>query len=157
MAEPVFTDVTQIGMVVRDLDATVRNYVERYGIGPWTFFEVSPENTPDLRHYDGPVRGATRSASAKVGNVWWELTEPLDGEGMFAKFLAERGEGVHHIAVKTPDYEGALAMQTETLPLTGSFMDIKVSYLPTERELGVLLEVFEFPDDASETRNGETA
>lgn len=147
MREPVFTDTMQIGIVVRDVVATVKRYEEEYGIGPWTFFDVAPENAPDLRHDGGPVKGATRNATTKVGSVWWELTQPLDGEGLFAEFLREKGEGVHHIAVKTPDFEGALAMQTETLPLSGSFMDVKVAYLPTDRKLGVLLEVFSgFPE-----------
>ena len=47
MPEPVFTDTMQIGIVVRDLDATIRHY-EAYGIGPWQFFEVMPEKATDL-------------------------------------------------------------------------------------------------------------
>lgn len=138
----------QIGIIVRDLDATVRKYVEVYGIGPWEFFDVTPEIAPDLREYGKHIEGGTRNATTKVGNVWWELTQPLDDKSLFAKFLAEKGEGVHHIAVNTPDFEGAIAMQTEELPLSGSFMDIQVAYLPTKRDLGVLLEVFTgFPED----------
>jgi len=40
--EPVFTQTTQIGIVVRDLDATLRRYADDFGIGPWTIFEVTP-------------------------------------------------------------------------------------------------------------------
>jgi hypothetical protein len=29
-----------------------------------------------------------------VGRVMWELIEPLDEEGIYARFLAEKGEGV---------------------------------------------------------------
>jgi len=29
----------QIGIVVRDLDATMRKYVDEYGIGPWRIYE----------------------------------------------------------------------------------------------------------------------
>ena len=137
-----FTETMQIGIVVPDVQAAVRHYGEHYGIGPWTFFDVTPEAAPDLREHGAPIRGATRNATCKVGSVWWELTQPLDGEGLFARFLAERGGGVHHVAVRTPDYDGAVAMQTEPLPLSGSFMDVQVSYLPTERDLGVTLEVF---------------
>ena len=136
----------QIGIVVRDLDAAVKRYVEDYGIGPWTFFDVDPAKAPDLRMGDGPI-AATRNATTKVGSVWWELTQPMGEDDIFARFLKERGGGVHHIAVKARDYEGALAMQTEPLPLTGSFMDVQVSYLPTERDLGVILEVFKGFDD----------
>jgi len=142
MPEPVFTETMQIGIVVRDLDATVRKYVEEYGIGPWEFFDVTPEVAPDLREYGKPIEGGTRNATAKVGHVWWELTEPMDDKSMFARFLEEKGGGVHHIAVKTPSFEGAVAMQTEELPLSGSFTGVQVAYLPTQQDLGVLLEVF---------------
>src|SRR5215211_5953272 len=121
--EPVFTQTGQIGIVVRDLDATLRRFAEEFGIGPWQIWEVTPENAPDLRH-DG---------------------EPLDEHGIFARFLAERGEGVHHIAVVTSDFRGTVAEQLRrgvALPLSGAFAGVEVAYLPTDRSLGVLLEVF---------------
>src|SRR5215204_3344075 len=88
--EPVFTATGQIGIVVRDLDATLRRYAEEFGIGPWQIFEVTPENAPDLYHDGQPVKGSARSAVAMVGNVMWELTQPLDDLSLFARFLAEK-------------------------------------------------------------------
>ncbi len=143
--KPVFTDTMQIGMVVRDLDATLERYIDDYGIGPWTIFEVTPEVAPNLRHDGGPVRGSCRSAVAMVGNVMWELTEPLDDLTLFARFLAEKGEGLHHIAVATPNFAEVVADHTAdgtTLPLSGSFAGVDVAYLPTGDTLGVILEVF---------------
>ena len=122
--EAVFTETMQIGIVVRDLDATLRRYVDEYGIGPWQLFEVTPENAPDLHHDGQPVKGSTRAAVAMVGNVMWELIQPLDEQGIFARFLAEKGEGVHHIAVATPNFDDAVAEQIQrgnTLPLSGTF------------------------------------
>ena len=108
--EPVFTETMQIGIVVRDLDATLRRYVDDYGIGPWQVHEFDPENAKDLHEYGQPVgrswRGAvTRFATTMVGRVMWELIEPLDKESVWARFLAEKGEGVHHIAVATPNFD----------------------------------------------------
>ena len=157
--EPVFTETMQIGIIVRDLDATMRRYAEDYGIGPWTVFEVTPENAPDLRHDGQPVKGSARSAVAMVGSVMWELTEPLDDQTLFARFLAEKGEGVHHIAVATPDFHDVIAEQTQrgiTLPLSGSFTGVDVAYLPTGRDLGIILEIFSgSPDADSETEEPE--
>jgi hypothetical protein len=34
MREPVFNETVQLEIVVRDLEATVRRYVDDYGIGP---------------------------------------------------------------------------------------------------------------------------
>lgn len=148
MPEPVFTETMQIGIVVRDVEATVRRYEENYGIGPWQFFDVTPEIAPDLREFGEPIKGGTRNATTKVGHVWWELTQPLDDHSIFARFLAEKGEGVHHIAVRARDFDGAVAMQTEEFPLSGSFMGVNVAYLPTQRDLGILLEVFQMGPNA---------
>ena len=152
--EPAFTETGQIGIVVRDLDATLRRYVDDFGIGPWQIFEVGPDNAPDLRHEGEPIRGATRSAVAMVGSVMWEVSQPLDEHGIFARFLREKGEGVHHIAVATPNFKGLIEEQQRrgrTLPLSGSFTGVDVAYLPTDRDLGVLIEIFKgMPGDGSE-------
>jgi methylmalonyl-CoA/ethylmalonyl-CoA epimerase len=39
--EAVFTETMQIGIVVRDLDAALRGYVDDYGIGPWQLQEFN--------------------------------------------------------------------------------------------------------------------
>lgn len=151
---PALTETGQIGMVVRDLDATIRRYVDDFGIGPWTIFEVGPENAPNLMHDGKPLEGRCRSAVAMVGSVMWELTEPLDDKGIFARFLAEKGEGVHHIAVHTANYHDLVAeyeRRGETFPLSGSYSGIDVAYLPTDRTHGVILEIFSgMPDEAQE-------
>lgn len=153
--KPVFTRTMQIGIIVRDLDATLRRYVDDYGIGPWQLFEVTPENAPDLRHDGQPLKGSTRSATAMIGNVMWEVFQPLDEEGIFARFLAEKGEGVHHIAVATPHFDDLVAEQMQRgnmLPLSGSFSGVDVAYLATDRDLGVMLEIFKgMPGDGQES------
>jgi catechol 2,3-dioxygenase-like lactoylglutathione lyase family enzyme len=143
--EPVFTGIGQIGIIVRDLDATLRRYVDDYGIGPWEVWEVTPENAPDILHDGRPIKGSTRTAATMVGNVMWEVFQPLDEHGIFARHLAEKGEGVHHIAVTTPNFHDVVAEQIQrgiTLPLSGSFSGVEVAYLPTDRDLGVILEIF---------------
>ena len=107
--EPGFTETMQIGMVVRDLDATLRTYVDDYGIGPWQIYEFNPGNAKDLREHDQPVGRSWRLAVTMVGQEMWELIAPLDDESVYARFLAERGERVHHIAVATPSFDDALA------------------------------------------------
>ena len=44
-----------------------------------------------------------------VGRVMWELIEPLDEEGIYARFLAEKGKGVHHVAAATADFDETIA------------------------------------------------
>jgi methylmalonyl-CoA/ethylmalonyl-CoA epimerase len=146
MREPVFTETMQIGIVVPDLDAAIRAYEDGYGIGPWSVFEVGPESGEDVRFHGRPAEYRCRAATAMVGQVMWELIEPLDETSLFARFLAEKGGGVHHVAVSTPDYDEAVAAGTATgkpLVLSGRFGGIDIAYLPTESDLGVPLEVFQ--------------
>jgi methylmalonyl-CoA/ethylmalonyl-CoA epimerase len=151
MHKPVLTETMQIGIVVPDLGAAIRNYEENYGIGPWTIHQFTPGEVKVWRDENGTSDkpAATRFASAMVGGVQWELIQPLDDKSIFAKFLKEKGPGVHHIAVATPDYEKTLAAEAKRgnelvmdCELGGQFEGIKVAYLGTERDLGVTLEVF---------------
>ncbi|MGA2340192.1 MAG: VOC family protein [Terracidiphilus sp.] len=145
MFDPAFTKAVQIGIVVRDLDATMRKYVDDYGIGPWQIFEFNPSNAQDLREHGRPAQRSWRLAVAMVGQMQWELIEPLDNESIYARFLAEKGGGVHHIAVAAQCFDKMLAMEAKRgseLVLSGEFEGVKVAYLDTERDLGVTLEIF---------------
>jgi Glyoxalase/Bleomycin resistance protein/Dioxygenase superfamily len=108
MREPVFTETVQVAIVVRDLEAAMRTYVHDYGIGPWDIHEFSPGRVKDLRE---PVERSWRTAVAMVGQVQWELIEPLDDESIYARFLAEKGEGVHHLGVAAPTFGETVAAQ----------------------------------------------
>jgi methylmalonyl-CoA/ethylmalonyl-CoA epimerase len=155
--DAVFTETVQIGIVVRDLDATLRRYVDDYGIGPWEIHEFSSANAKDLREDGEPVERSWRLAVTMVGSVMWELIEPLDEGSVYARFLAEKGEGVHHIAVATPSFDDAIAAaerRGKKLALSGEFSGVKVAYLPTDRELGTILEVFSGTPPVEQKRDG---
>jgi methylmalonyl-CoA/ethylmalonyl-CoA epimerase len=145
MRDPAFVETTQIGIVVRDLEATARRFEEDFGIGPWNFMDVDEEMAEDYREYGKPMKPASRIAGAKIGSVWWELVQPLNDEGIAARWLAEKGEGVYHIAVRAADFNRIVAEQVEQskeLALSGTFTGIDVAYLDTQESLGVLIEVF---------------
>jgi methylmalonyl-CoA/ethylmalonyl-CoA epimerase len=154
MREPVFTETMQIGIVVRDLEATMQRYVDDYGIGPWDIVEFHPEDAPDLHEHGKRVGRSWRLASTMIGRVQWELIEPLDDESVYARFLAEKGEGVHHIALAPSNFDEAVAAQAERgneLVLSGTFSGYRVAYLATDRDLGVIAEIFSPPADADAT------
>ncbi|HET6662069.1 MAG TPA: VOC family protein [Rubrobacter sp.] len=150
MRKPAFDETVQLGIVVRDLQATVLRYVDHYGIGPWQFAQIDAGEANNYREYGRPVERSTRIAVATVGQVMWELIEPLDEEGIYARFLAEKGEGIHHVAVTTPNFDETVARaeRENNVILSGEFSGAKVAFLATERDLGVILEVFSgAPDD----------
>lgn len=147
MREPSFAETLQIGIVVRDLDAAMRTYIEEHGIGPWEVVEFHAGEAEALREHGKPVDRSWRLATAMVGQ--WELIEPLDDQSDYARFLAEKGGGVHHIAVAPTNFDQALADMAERgreAVLSGTFgPGIRVAYLPTEQDLGVIVEIFSDP------------
>jgi methylmalonyl-CoA/ethylmalonyl-CoA epimerase len=42
------------------------------------------------------------------GNGYFELLEPVEGDGTIASYLDDNGPGIHHLAVATDDIEAAL-------------------------------------------------
>jgi Glyoxalase/Bleomycin resistance protein/Dioxygenase superfamily len=157
MPDPSFSETVQIGIVVRDLEATMRRYVDEYGIGPWEIHHFAAGNAEDLHEHGRPVERSWRLATTMVGQVQWELIEPLDSESDYARFLSEKGEGVHHIAVAPANYDHALAEEAKRgreAVLTGTFRGYRVAYLPTEHELGVIVEIFS--DDRALEQKADT-
>ena len=76
----------------------------------------------------------------------WELVEPQDDDSVYARFLAEHGPGVHHVGVAVADYEGTLAElggRGHEVLLGGTYNGVTFSYLSTDRDLGVVTEIFD--------------
>jgi Glyoxalase/Bleomycin resistance protein/Dioxygenase superfamily len=148
MREPVFTETMQISIVVRDLAATMRTYVDEYGIGPWEIYEFNPDTVKNMVRDGEPAEYAFRIAVTMVGSVQWELIEPLDDRSMYADFLATKGEGVHHVAVGVPRYDEALAElqgKGRRVLQGGHYNGVTFCYLSTDEDLGVVTELFDWP------------
>jgi methylmalonyl-CoA/ethylmalonyl-CoA epimerase len=111
MREPVFNETVQLGIVVRDLEATVRRYEDDYGIGPWEFAQIDAGEANNYREYGQPVERSTRIAVATVGRVMWELIEPLDEEGIYMPASSPRRARASTTSPSPP--------RTSTRPLRG--------------------------------------
>ena len=145
MREPLFTETLQVALIVRDLDAAMRTYVHDYGIGPWEIYGFDPDNVADMREGGQPVERSWRLAIAQVGQVQWELIEPLDDGSVYARFLEAKGGGLHHVGVAVPDFEETLAAQAERgngVLLDGEYKGIRFAYLDTVGDLGLVTEIF---------------
>lgn len=113
--KPFFSKVVQVGLVVRDLDATLQTYVERYGIGPWDVYRFTRTEIDDTGIAGPAIANAMRAARCTIGNTCWLLFQPLDEDGGLAGFLKGYGEGVHHLGVLVDDGEAARAFCRENL------------------------------------------
>jgi catechol 2,3-dioxygenase-like lactoylglutathione lyase family enzyme len=144
----IFKRVLQVGVVVKDLEAAIKNY-ESFGIGPW---EVHTRDALTLR--DMTVRNerkdfAMRLAFAKIGDFQWELIQPLDEKSIYAEFLEKHGEGLHHVAFDVDNFDDTLAFcQGKGIGVlqggTTAF-DFSFAYLDTEKTLACITEIYNPP------------
>ena len=87
--------IDHLGIAVRSLDETVPLYEKALGLR--------------CEHREEVPSQKVRTAFFDVGGVHLELLEPTSPESPIAKFLAERGEGIHHLAFRTDNILGQLA------------------------------------------------
>ena len=86
--------VDHIGIVVNDLDEALATYRDTLG------FSL-------LERLSAPEHGV-EIAFLDTGSSTLELLSPTDAESGTARFLARRGEGVHHVCFAVPDIRRAL-------------------------------------------------
>jgi len=148
--KPVFTNILQIGTVVKDCDATVRKFADDYGIGPWNIYEFNPDTVSDMIIEGKPVNYAMRLALCNIGNVQWEIIQPKDDISLYARFLKEHGEGLHHVAFDTENYEETVEFyKKKGKPVFqgGTWKGLTYTYLDSLNDLGIVAEIYKLDPD----------
>jgi methylmalonyl-CoA epimerase len=93
--------IEHVALAVADLDAAIAHYREVWGI------EVS--------HREKVEDQGVEEAMLPLGDTFLQLVAPTDDETTVGRFLANRGEGLHHLAYEVDD----LARTLEELKAKG--------------------------------------
>ncbi len=80
--------IDHLGIAVKSL-AAAKGFYQKLGLS------VSPEETVEAEQ--------VRVVMVPVGDSRLELLEPTSENSAVAKFLAKRGEGLHHVSLRVPD------------------------------------------------------
>jgi methylmalonyl-CoA epimerase len=144
--------VAQVAIIVPDLEKAVEQYWELFGIGPWHFYTYGSPLVKRMTYHGEPVEYKMRIALSYLGPLRIELIEPLEGDTVYADFVAAHGYGVHHFGLLVEDMDEAIAEAAEAgLDMIqdgagfGLDGDGHYAYLDTEEKLGVMLELIERP------------
>ena len=86
--------IDHLGIAVKSLTAAKSIY-ETLGLG------VSPEEIVEQEK--------VRLMMVPLGESRLELLEPTSDDSAVARFLAKRGEGLHHLCLRVPDLAAAVA------------------------------------------------
>ena len=126
--------IDHLGIAVKSL-AAAKNIYETLGLS------VSPEEAVEAEQ--------VRLVMVPVGESRLELLEPTSENSPIAKFIAKRGEGLHHVSLRVPDLKAAVErLRTDGVRLVSN--DIKVGagghryiFIHPSSAGGVLLELVE--------------
>lgn len=130
-------EISQVAMIVEDLEASMQHYHRLHGWGPWSIYEYKPPRLRDLRVRGEPASLTWIGAETEVGPVWVELLQPLQGASVFGDWLQRHGEGVHHVGywAKTPaeaaQIHDALASTGAQELLSAWIDDVQFYYMDT--------------------------
>lgn len=132
-------NLDHVGIAVHDLDAAILGFEERYGVKPL--------------HREVVTAQGVEEAMLAVGGSHVQLLMPLSSDSPVGRFLAQRGEGLHHVAFAVADIDLALAHLAsegarliDAVPRTGG-RGARIAFVHPRDLLGTLIELVELPPD----------
>lgn len=133
--------VDHVAIAVNSVSEALKNYVKILKIDKIDIEEVPTERV--------------KVAILRLGDTRIELMEPTADDSPIKKFLTERGEGIHHIAITADDIERdverAIASGTRMIGniRTGSY-GRKITFIHPKSMNGVLTEFCQAPPENKE-------
>jgi methylmalonyl-CoA/ethylmalonyl-CoA epimerase len=147
MVLPLLTRLDHVGIACRDLRRAIDMYRETFGLVVVSLEENQEQGVREAMLAVGPA-GAGVGA---LGVGYVQLLEPLSPDTPVGKFLARRGEGLHHVGYGVSDIGEALATVAGTgirlvdeRPRHGS-MGASIAFLHPADLGGVLTELVQPP------------
>ena len=123
--------IDHIAVAVKDLEKATRFFKESYGL------ETTSRDSV----------GDTNAAFIPIGDTRLELVASATPDGVLAKFIEKKGEGIHHIAFEVDDVAAALEkLRTDGVacidkqPRPGAH-NTKVAFVHPKSNYGILIEL----------------
>jgi methylmalonyl-CoA/ethylmalonyl-CoA epimerase len=136
------TRIDHVGIACHDLDEKIEFYRRVFGL-----HVVSTE----INEQQGVHEAMLHVADAPAGSSYVQLVQPLHADTPVGRFLARRGEGVHHIGYGVADITAALAAiggqglrLIDERPRHGS-MGASIAFVHPKDVGGVLTELVQAP------------
>ncbi len=93
-------NIDHVAIAVHDLDATLADLHQQYGVEPLSREVVESQGVEE--------------AMIAIGGSNLQILQPLRPDSPVGRFLDKRGEGLHHVAFSVPDIEAALDHLADT-------------------------------------------
>lgn len=131
------TNMNHVAVVVADIEGALGFWRDALGL--------------ELHHVEDVPSQKSQVAFLPVGESEVELVRPTTDDSGVAKFLADRGGGMHHLCFEVDDIDGMLAnlkgkgvrlINETAMQLEGR----KVAFVHPKSANGVLVELYQFTE-----------
>jgi methylmalonyl-CoA/ethylmalonyl-CoA epimerase len=144
--------IYQIAWVTRDLEKSMKAWVDNLKIGPWTVLTFTNQSLKYLKVDDKTVTEPFKFliGISWIGDMQLELIEPVYGPTIYEAFIQKHGEGLHHIKERITDdaIEGVVQEYRDkgiAVTQTGQFETDFHYYLDTEPKVDFIYELGNCP------------
>jgi methylmalonyl-CoA/ethylmalonyl-CoA epimerase len=127
------TEIDHVGIAVRDLDAVIAWYKQMFGA--------------EVVHRERIESDGVDEALIKVADSYIQLLTPTREDSPVAKYLAAKGEGIHHVGYRVDDCAEALERvkgeghrTIDEVPRPGS-RGTTVAFVHPKAAFGTLIEL----------------
>jgi catechol 2,3-dioxygenase-like lactoylglutathione lyase family enzyme len=147
-----FQDFMHVGLIVKNIEQTLEKMENIFEIGPYKIIEFPPKEMKkdeiQLSYHGKSTWFTARFCFIKMGNTEIELIEPVEGDSIWKDFLAEKGEGIHHLKYEVDSLNDTIEF-FKTLgvncPQYGSAVGVNLgktwAYFVTTVQLGYIVEI----------------
>ncbi len=136
--DSLFTEIDHVAIAVNDLEAAIAWYAEVFGAL--------------VEHREVVESDGVEEALVRVADSYVQLLTPTRDDSPVAKYLANKGEGLHHIAYRVDDCALALdavkasgARVIDDAPRPGS-RNTMVAFIHPKTSFGTLIELVQERD-----------
>ncbi|MBO9597700.1 MAG: VOC family protein [Cohnella sp.] len=138
--------ITQIGLLVRDIEKTSQAYADFFGVEKPKWFWTDVADVAQTEYRGSRSEARAKLAFFDMGSLQLELIEPDHEPSTWRESLDKNGEGFHHIAFGIKGMKEKIAvMEARGMPLLqkGEYTGGRYAYLDSFQELKVLIELLE--------------
>lgn len=138
--------ITQIGVIVRDIEAVSQAYADFLGVEKPAWFWTDVVEVAKTEYQGAPSPARAKLAFFDCGQLQLELIEPDEHPSTWQDFLEEKGEGMHHIAFVIEGMKEKIQLlEGRGMPLAqkGEYTGGRYAYMDATRDLKLWIELLE--------------
>ncbi|WP_078544531.1 VOC family protein [Litchfieldia alkalitelluris] len=138
--------ITQIGIIVKDIEKTSQAYADFFGIEKPQAFWTDAVEQAQTEYNGNSTPARAQLAFFDMGSLQLELIQPDEHPSTWREFLETHGEGVQHIAFVVEGLKDKVQiMQNGGMPLIqkGEYTGGRYAYMDTVKDLKVIVELLE--------------